>query len=244
MDICWEDRGRNRERIAALMERECPDDIDWVILPEMCLSGFTMNAQAAELTDADLRFFTEISLNRRITVTFGGVRDRRNQSITMRDGVETCAYSKIHLFSYAQEDKFYDPGKDVLTFRQKDFNITPFICYDLRFADCFFRAASQTGVFVVIANWPVQRKDHWHTLLRARAIENQAFVIGVNRVGASPDASYCGGSAVVKPDGTALLDCGEEDGFFCAELDVADVNRVRTGFPALKDRKEWNFKGI
>lgn len=244
MDICWEDRERNRERIATMIDRDCPEDIDWVILPEMCLSGFTMNAAAAALTDADIRFFKEISLSREIAVTFGGIRDRRNQSITLRDGVEACAYSKIHLFSYAEENKTYEYGKDVLTFRQKDFNITPFICYDLRFSDCFFRAASLTGVFAVIANWPGKRQDHWNTLLRARAIENQAYVIGVNRVGTDPNEEYFGGSVIVNPDGSILLDCARQEGVFCADMDVARVARSRAGFPALKDRKQWNFKGI
>jgi predicted amidohydrolase len=114
--------------------------------------------------------------------------------------------------------------------------VSPFICYDLRFPEAF-RGAVRRGAraFVVIANWPAERHEHWDLLLRARAIENQAFVVGVNRCGSDPRHAYAGGSMIVDPQGGILARAGGEECVISADLDAASLMEYRERFPALGD---------
>ena len=123
-----------------------------------------------------------------------------------------------------------------MTFEWRGFVVAPFVCYDLRFPE-IFRAAAHRGasLFVVIALWPVKRQQHWLTLLQARAIENQAYVVGVNRVGAEPEFLYPGRSVVVDPHGVIIADAGEREHILAAALDVNVVAAWRRDFPALRD---------
>jgi predicted amidohydrolase len=173
---------------------------------------------------------------------------------------ELARYRKMHLFSPAGEHEHYAPGRADLAvvptapgradpavvptapgearalFRHLGFLAAPFICYDLRFPEGF-RTAARTGadLFVVIANWPTSRVSHWEVLLRARAIENQAFVVGVNRTGADPENDYPGRSMIVGPAGEVLAEAGPEECVVSAELDPAVVRDSRRSFPAVRD---------
>ena len=128
------------------------------------------------------------------------------------------------------------PGDRVVTFRWHDVTVTPVICYDLRFPETF-RTGVERGaeLFVVIANWPGERHLHWTTLLRARAIETQAYVVGANRCGADPNTSYAGGSVIIDPWGNILADAGAGEAVINAELDHEAQVRYRATFPALRD---------
>jgi len=118
------------------------------------------------------------------------------------------------------------------------FLLSPFICYDLRFPEIFRTAASAGAVvFTVIASWPEARKEHWRTLLRARAIENQAFVIGVNRAGTDPSFRYPGCSAVIDPWGNTVVELDDQEGIASADIRIEDAVEWREKFPALRDRR-------
>ena len=147
-------------------------------------------------------------------------------------------YSKIHPFSYGGETEQYAAGKDVLTYRLGEFLVAPFVCYDLRFPEVFRHAVKKGAqLYTVIANWPEPREAHWLALLKARAIENQAFVLGVNRCGRDPKLAYSGRGQIVDPRGQVLADGGGSEGVFGAEIDLGSLLSYRKDFPALQDMK-------
>ncbi len=146
-------------------------------------------------------------------------------------------YAKIHPFSYAGEHERYAPGRDFLTVDIDGLRVSLFVCYDLRFADEFWALAQQTDLYVVPANWPRARHEHWRALLRARAIENQAYVLGVNRVGAAGDLPHVGGSALIDPLGSTVFEAGSVPSVTAADADRETVGDTRSKFPFLADRR-------
>ena len=146
-------------------------------------------------------------------------------------------YAKIHPFSFAGEHERYAAGDKHVTVPIDDLNVSVFICYDLRFADEFWALAEQTDLYVVPANWPQPRHEHWSVLLKARAIENQAYVLGVNRVGPAKDLPHAGGSALIDPMGRTLIEGAADQAVLVAEADPAVVADVRAKFPFLADRR-------
>ena len=129
------------------------------------------------------------------------------------------------------------PGDEFLTVEIDGLRVSVFVCYDLRFADEFWVRAPGTDVYLVPANWPQPRHEHWRALLRARAIENQAYVVGVNRVGTVKDLSYSGDSAIIDPLGRTLAEASIGPSVLVAEVDAAEVRRVRAELPFLADRR-------
>ena len=163
-------------------------------------------------------------------------RYRNNAVVAGPDG-NVSRYSKIHPFSYAHEHEHYAAGAKHLTVDIDGLRTTVFICYDLRFADEFWERASSTDLYVVPANWPEPRRDHWRTLLRARAIENQAYVVGVNRVGAAKGLVHLGDSAIIDPLGRTLAEASVGEAVLVAEVGAETVADVRADFPFLADRR-------
>ena len=242
-NIHWEDKQENKLLIGRwLAELNRTGPVDWLIFPEMTLTGFSMDARAASLSAKDLDFFKKVAGEHDCAVTWGGALDGANQSLTVDARGEIIAiYAKTHLLSISGENLAYRAGDGPVSFRLGEMAITPFVCYDLRFAYLFWQRALQTHVYVGIANWPRRRIEHWRALLRARAIENQAYVIGVNRVGSDPQIEYNGHSLVVDPFGKIVLDCGESAGLYTVEIDRAVVDKLRSGLPFLQDRKKIEF---
>ena len=243
LDMVWEDKVATRARIVDLLgpADAGPPAWDWLVLPEMTLTGFTMRPQAAELSPEDLEFFSALARERGVRISLGGVRDGHNELITLDEqGQPVSRYAKLNLYRLGREHEHYSAGQRRERFTLDGLRIVPAVCYDLRFPDVFWGAAPHTDVYVVIANWPARRSLHFRTLLRARAIENQAFVVGVNRTGRDPYVRYGGASCVYGPLGEPLLECGAEEGLFvCPDpLDPVRVARVRRHFPFLEDRKE------
>jgi predicted amidohydrolase len=154
------------------------------------------------------------------------------------EGRELTRYTKMQPFSLGAETKHYHSGKEPVFFTWQSLMVAPFICYDLRFPE-LFRSAVRKGaqLFTVIANWPVARIQHWITLLQARAIENQAYVAGVNRCGTDPKYTYNGRSAIVDPHGNILADAGDGERVISAEIDPKVVINWREDFPALRDMR-------
>jgi predicted amidohydrolase len=152
------------------------------------------------------------------------------------NGREVARYAKMRPFKLAGES--VEPGAEPVLVECGEFKLAPAVCYDLRFPE-LFRAGVKRGanLFAVIANWPTPRLDHWLTLLKARAIENQAYVIGVNRVGRDPNAEYPGRSQIIGPRGDILADAGNAEGVISAELNLPALESYRREFPALQDAR-------
>jgi predicted amidohydrolase len=237
-DPIWEDRAASREKISSILAlRDESVFPDWLIFPEMTLTGFSNDSGKTTLDDFDLEFFRNLAVVHRTAVTFGGAVAEKNLSITIgSDGIELARYEKNHLFASAQEDKHYRPGSELCEFEIGDVRIRPVVCYDLRFPYLFWERAAEVDLYVVIANWPEARSRHWRSLLTARAIENQAYVVGVNRVGSDPQSQYSGDSRVIDPTGEVQLECGNREGIFVSSVSVERVRDIRRRMPFLKDR--------
>ncbi len=131
----------------------------------------------------------------------------------------------MNLFRLHDEVKTFRPGRGVASIDIHGIRVTPLICFDLRFPETW-REAAGSEVFVCIANWPASRMHHWRALLCARAIENQAYVVGVNRVGSDPSIEYVGGSVVFGPDGDVVAEAGNDAGATAVRLDLASLRAV------------------
>jgi len=246
LDIVWEDKKANHAKVRSIVEKADLPKGTLLLLPEMFSTGFSMNATSiAEGEDRETERFLE-SLARDFgmavmggVVTLGSDGRGRNQSLTIGpDGTLLARYAKIHPFSFGEETTHYTGGTEIVLFDYGGFKVAPFVCYDLRFPE-IFRAGVRRGaqLFCVIANWPQPREEHWLTLLKARAVENQAYVVGINRCGRDPKLAYSGRSLILGPKGETLADGGNAEGIVQAELDLPVLLDWRKTFPALADMK-------
>jgi len=248
MDLAWEDVSENHRRALAHVTRAKERGARLAVLPEMFSTGFSMDAQRiAQPPGGPSETFlrqTARSLDLWIIASLPEAGDPapRNMAMVVSPDGAVTRYAKIHPFSFAGEDKVYAAGDRVVTLEIEDFRVTPFVCYDLRFPEPFRAAAEETDLFVVIANWPSERREHWKTLLRARAIENLAYVIGVNRVGEGGKLHYAGDSLAISPWGETLTEGGPEEAVLLCEVDPAAVKDARVRFPALKDRRPQAYR--
>ena len=237
-DMSWEDKALNKAKITSILDEYKGENPDWTIFPEMTLSGFSMNPDNTSLSDEDIDFFRLIAKSKGCYVSFGGVKNLKNILFTVdKNGEIISEYSKIHLFSYGDETANYESGTEQKVFDVEGTKVLPSICYDLRFTYMFWDQAKKAEVFFVIASWPASRREHWMTLLKARAIENQAYVIGVNRIGRDNNLEYAGDSLLIDPLGKEIVNCGTKEGLFFGLVDRTIVESVRGKFPFIKDRK-------
>ncbi len=244
LDIAWEDKAASCARAHELVAAARPEPGALVVLPEMFATGFSMKVpRIAEGEErAAERFLAALAREFGVYVT-GGVVNRAadgrglNESLTIGpDGRELARYAKCHPFSFAGEDRHYAKGTEPLCWDWSGITVAPVVCYDLRFPELFRHAVRRGAqLYTVIANWPAKREAHWLTLLRARAIENQAWVVGVNRSGDDPWLHYPGRSLIVDPYGEVLADAGSAAGCIAAAIDPAALAAYRTEFPALAD---------
>lgn len=252
VDCVWEDKAATHARVRDLLAASPPAAGALIVLPEMFATGFSLDvAKIAEADDGQTRvFLADIARQYRAHVLAGIVEQSPddkgwNTAVALRpDGSAHCAYRKIHPFSFGQESEHYAPGDRVVTFDCQSLTVAPFVCYDLRFPEVFRHAAERGAqLLCVIANWPAQRVAHWVTLLTARAIENQAYVVGVNRCGRDPKLEYPGQSLIIDPKGTVLCEAGEGEGVIQADLDPQPLIEYRQKFPALRDMQR-RFLGL
>jgi predicted amidohydrolase len=242
-DLAWEDPAENFRRAAPLIERAAGAGARLVALPEMFNTGFSMNAAAvARHADVTKSWLADQAKKWKIHVVGGYAepgtpRPANALSLMGPDGRELLHYQKVHPFSLAGEDQHFSGGSRVATATIDSVCVTPVICYDLRFPELFRSAVDATDLFVVIANWPEKRRHAWSTLLAARAIENQCFVLGVNRVGEVRGEPHSGDSALIDPLGAVRASVAGEAAVVAGEVDAAEVARVRERFPFLKDRR-------
>jgi predicted amidohydrolase len=244
MDLAWEDPTENFRRAQKLVEEAGHGGARLVALPEMFATGFSMDAQLVAGFAAETRDFLR-GLSRELGLFLlagyaepADPRPANGCSIFDPDGKEILHYRKLHPFSMAGEDEQFVAGESLETVAVEGVRVSALICYDLRFPEPFRAAAARTDLFCVLANWPVPRRNHWSMLLEARAIENQAYVLGVNRVGSGDGLDYTGDSALRGPMGekVAAAEPGSS-AVFSGEVDPTEVTRVRDQFGFLDDRR-------
>jgi predicted amidohydrolase len=242
-DLAWEDPAENFRRAAPLLERAAGAGAQLVALPEMFATGFSMDAAAVAKHAEATKSWLAAQAKRLGLHVIGGYaepgepRPKNALSLFAPDGRELLHYQKIHPFSLAGEDRHFSGGAAVATATVEGVRVTPVICYDLRFPELFRAAVDATDLFVVIANWPEKRRHAWSTLLAARAIESQCFVLGVNRVGAASGEPHCGDSALLDPFGLARASAAGEAAIVLGSVDANEVAQVRARFPFLADRR-------
>lgn len=245
-NILWEDKLANQRHVAELVAQARPAPRSLLVLPEMFSTGFSMNVAGIRegSPSENEAFLKELAQRHNIAVLGGLVSVNSagrglNQAVAFGpDGSLLCRYTKMHPFSFSDENLHFAPGDKLQIFEWEGFKIAPLICYDLRFPELFRRGVDQGAeLFAVIANWPSKRVAHWTTLLQARAIENLAYVVGVNRVGEDPKCHYPGRSLVVDPWGSLAADGGDSEQCFQVAVDPTLVRQWRKDFPALADRR-------
>ena len=240
-DIMWHDIDGNLERFERIL-KSAADPGDVVVLPEMFTTGFTMKpAETAETMDGKtvtaLRRWAH-ELDRDITGSAVITENGRyyNRVLWAKPGGEVLEYDKRHLFRMAGEEKVYSGGDELLTVEVKGWRLRPFVCYDLRFPVWTRNAGMAYDVALFMASWPAKRSYHWNSLLRARAIENQCYVIGVNRTGIDGNGvEYDGESAAIDCLGMDIMRAGRGEWVHTVELYRQAMNEYRRGFPAWKD---------
>ena len=247
LDIVWENKAANFDRVRQLLAEAAPAKNSLVVLPEMFATGFTMNAEAMAEPDGGPteQFLAAVAKEFGICLVAGAAlrgrdgRARNRALVFSPEGELLASYAKMQPFTPGGEAEHYTAGDGPAAFRWGECTVSPFICYDVRFPEVFRAAvaAHRPELFAVIANFPAKRIQHWVRLLQARAIENQAYVIGVNRVGSDPYYTYAGRSIIVDPQGDILADAGECDGFIRAPLDLAGLRKYRQGLPFLADMR-------
>lgn len=251
MELAWENPKENFRRVRTLAEKASEEGARLVVLPEMFATGFSMNAELISGFAEETRAFLSVLAEDLSSFILAGYvepaapKPANACSIFDPTGSEILHYRKIHPFSMAGEDEHFLAGEAIETTEVEGVRITPFICYDLRFPELFRAAAADTDLFCVLANWPTPRRNHWSRLLEARAIENQAYVLGVNRVGFGDDLEYAGDSALLDPMGQELAAAvPSSPGIVIADVDAAEVARIRTRFGFLEDRRSGLYRQI
>lgn len=259
LDIVWEDKTKNKETAIQFIKHATTENVDIIFFPEMTLTGFSMNTSLiGEDNNETIEFFKEMSSKFNIFIGFGYVEGKTNSknkySVVappiVHGGVPPVIhrrmpqdnnlvnYTKIHPFSFGCETEFYQSGNEINYFDAFNFTIAPFICYDLRFPEIFQIASKSATLITVAANWPIDRREHWITLLKARAIENQCYIAGINRIGEGNGLTYSGDSMIVDPLGNVISSLYMNKGLVIADISEDNVTQTREKFRLKEDRKE------
>ncbi len=243
MDLAWEDVAENHRRARRLVEEAARKGARLALLPEMFCTGFSMDsARIAQPPGGPSETFlreTAKSLAVWVLASLPEAGEPRPRNVAILAGPDGSAtrYAKIHPFSFGGEDRVYAGGDRIVTAEVEGVRVTPFVCYDLRFPEPFRLAAEDTDLFALVANWPEARREHWRTLLRARAIENLCYVAGVNRVGEGGGLRYAGDSAAISPWGEVVAEGRASEAVLVCDIEPAAVRDARAKFPALRDRR-------
>lgn len=240
--LLWENKSANLVNFSRIIHG-ISSTADIIVLPEMFSTGFSMNTVLAEPMDGDgLKWLYDISRQSNALICGSLMIEEEkkvyNRFIAIHQGDILHTYDKRHLFRMAGEDEHFASGNQRNSFEFRGWRIRPNICYDLRFP-VWSRNDDNYDVYLNVANWPDRRIHHWKALLAARAIENQCFAVGVNRVGTDGKGIlYSGGTAVIDFNGKSLSDSDEETVLY-VELNKQDLEKIRTEFPVWKDRDEF-----
>ncbi|WP_410220653.1 amidohydrolase [Pedobacter sp.] len=246
--LFWENIEKNLQNLALRLSIGLREKTDLIVLPEMFNTGFTMNAeQLAEEMDGNTMQWMHQMARKYDCVITGSLIIKENNNyynrmIWMLPDGSYQHYDKRHLFGLGSEDKHYTAGKDELIVELKGWKIRLAICYDLRFPVWLRNKNAEYDLLLIIASWPDKRSAHWRTLIHARAIENQSYVIGVNRVGHDGDQVYHSGhSMCIDPLGNTVYYKPEDEDLYTFSINYTDLEKTRRQFPFLKDADTFNL---
>ena len=240
-ELHWQDAEANRSMFSEKLAAAAPAT-DLIVLPEMFTTGFSMNVAglAEEAEGTTLDWMRQEAQKHKAVIT-GSVMVQEGDSYFNRlywvrpDG-SYAKYDKKHLFRMAKEHHTYKPGQERLVVELNGWNICPLVCYDLRFPVWSRNSNNAYDLLLYVANWPKVRNQPWRILLQARAIENLAYVVGVNRVGTDGNNHpYSGDSAIIHPKGHHLLETSEVEGIYTLTLSKKELEDFREAFPAHLD---------
>ncbi|MCB4798489.1 amidohydrolase [Neotamlana laminarinivorans] len=242
LDLIWENSEKNRNQITSYI-KNLPENVDLVVLPEMFTTGFSMNAKniAETMQGKTVSWMQQLAIKQNIAITGSIVITENtnfyNRLIFAEPNGNLKLYNKRHTFTFANEDKTYTAGHEKLIINYKGWKICPLICYDLRFP-VWARNIEDYDVLIYVANWPKPRINAWDTLLKARAIENMSYCIGVNRVGNDAlNNEYCGHSAVYNVLGNSVATFNpNEAGAKTVTLSKSHLKNYRNKFKFLNDK--------
>jgi predicted amidohydrolase len=246
MNVVFGRKEANMKKIAAFLE-DLPDRCDFIVLPELWNTGYDMDhmKNLAETAKGEsMAFLREIAIKYQINVIGGSIAERKDEGIYNmmpvigRKGEILGKYRKVHLFPLGiDEPAIFEPGDEWGLCETDCGVIGLMLCYDLRFpAFCRNLALRKAEMIFVPAQWPLARVDHFRSLVKARAIENQLIVVGVNRTG-KDDIAYGGGSMIVAADGSIMKDCGDTEGLYVCEVNTERNQQVRRNIPIYADRR-------
>lgn len=244
-DISWGNPAENREKAERAMDARPGADL--YVLPEMFSTGFCTEPEGlAEPADSGTLHWMRRYAQVHDCAVAGSVavqEDGRyyNRFYFVKPDGEVHSYDKKHLFTYGGEDKRFTAGRERVVVEFRGVRVLLQVCYDLRFP-VWARNRKDYDMILYVASWPTSRVEAWLALLRARAIENQCYVAGVNRVGTDPACEYCGGTLVIDPYGQTLAECGR--GKACAvtaEVDMEQLEHFRRKFPVLEDADDFTL---
>ena len=248
-DTVWEDRDANLRKLEQWITRRI-NAADLILLPEMFSTGFTMEPDKFRepCSSLELEWMKSMSAKTGAALVgsfihHGNRRYPFNRLAFVEPEGKVAYYDKRHLFRMGEEDRHYSAGNSILDVRFRDWMIKPLICYDLRFP-VWIRTGKRSDLLIFVANWPEPRREVWITLLKARAIENQAYVAGVNRVGVDGrNLKYTGDSMVIGPRGDVLASAaqGAED-VVSVEIDLQALTDFREKFPVHLDADRFQIE--
>ncbi|KRM90110.1 amidohydrolase [Liquorilactobacillus cacaonum DSM 21116] len=248
LDVIFGNPDENYHKVRKYIEKAAQENPDVIVLPEMWNTGYSLE-NLAEIADEDGKktkaLLSDLAKKLTVNIVGGSVAIKKegnfyNSSYVFnRTGSLISEYQKVHLFGLMNEDKFISAGATKNQFELDDIKAAGVICYDIRFPEWERKLMSEgQQILFVSAQWPTKRIAQWETLLRARAIENQAFVVAVNRVGEAPKDSFNGHSLVINPLGEILVEgTPGVEGIFTCEFDLDDLSKIRGDIPVFKDRR-------
>jgi len=253
LNQAWENKELNLMACRLFIQRASEQKVGLVIFPEMTLTAFSMDTSTTSEdseSSKTVESFKVLAQEFQVAIVFGVVfkdTDKATNNAIMIDGAGTIkgCYSKIHPFTFAGEDKVFNGGSEISFGKIGSVTIGLSICYDLRFPEIYSALGKQCDLIINIANWPARRVDHWNTLLRARAIENQIFMLGVNRTGVDGNGlDYKKSSQVINPNGEFLNPLILEDELEIFDIDPEYISKFRQSFSTTQDRKPALYKAI
>lgn len=245
LDIQWHDKTANLEKAAFYVEKAMLDGCELIVFPEMFNTGFSMDTKSTleKQEGHSSRVLCELARQFEINIIAGITQEKlgKGENVALfinKKGKIVSRYVKNYPFKLAGEHKHYSEGNEQVLFDLGSYRASLFICYDLRFPELFRKVAKDVDMIFIIASWPIARQNHWEVLLQARAIENQCFVVGVNRIGSDGNGlEYGGGSHVFSPAGVDLSSGTALQEYIVTEVILDETKKLRQSFPYLEDIK-------
>lgn len=246
--LFWENIDKNLHNISLRLSGGVREKTDLIVLPEMFNTGFTMKAEemAEEMEGKTMQWLAKTAKDYECVVTGTLIIKENgnyyNRMVWMLPTGEYQHYDKHHLFGLGDEDKNFKPGNKQVTVELKGWKIRLAICYDLRFPVWLRNKNEEYDILLLVASWPDKRSSHWRTLIHARAIENQTYVIGVNRVGHDGNQVYHSGhSMCIDPYGNTVYYKPEDEDLYTFSINYPDLEKIRRQFPFLKDSDNFTI---